>query len=207
MLMMYMVSGSFNTSPISTKVSFESNIDPKQYCPSLPIICSTFLRPLFNFKTMFNELKLYLRRCGFGICVLIKASGTLSWGAAAVLNNAFAHFEGKGTEIDFYRRLGFIYSSGGLGSLLGPIMVANMLEVKDGKTFQLAIIIGLGLQFCGWFGESLFSSNYVVVCAFTAFRTSGSATMWIFSSLLFQVRMNYTSIILSISNICTCEKN
>ena len=36
----------------------------------------------------------------------------------------------------FYRQAGYIYSSGGLGSLLGLIVVANVLELKDGKRFN-----------------------------------------------------------------------
>jgi len=137
---------------------------------------------------MFHELKLYLRRCGFGICVLIKASGCLSWGASTVLNYAFAKLDDN--EEASYKRIGYIYGSGGLGSLLGPIIVANMLEVKNGKTFQMSIVVGLALQFCGWFGEAFFHMNFFVVCIFTALRTAGSSTIWVFSSLLFQVRLS-----------------
>lgn len=145
----------------------------------------------FQFTTMIHELKLYLRRCGFGICVFIKASATLSWGAATVLNYACAAQRGGGFKDDddiFYRRIGYIYSSGGLGSLLGPIVVANVLELKDGKTFQLAIVVGFALQFCGWFGQAWCFTHFWVVCFFTALRTAGSSTLWVFSSLLFQVR-------------------
>lgn len=56
---------------------------------------------------MGKELFKYLFSCGFGTLIFLKASGTLIWGPADVLNVSFSHVEGD--EAESARRIGIIY--------------------------------------------------------------------------------------------------
>jgi len=142
------------------------------------------LRTLYQLK---KELILYLWYSGFGALIFLKSSGTLIWGAADILNVSFSHIEND--EAESSRRMGALYSSIGIGCLIGPI-VANS-TIVDGKkpaTLQLAILFGLAMLTIGWLGVASNASSFKLVCFFTAIRTTGSSLIWLFSTLLMQVR-------------------
>jgi len=134
---------------------------------------------------MQREVFKYLWQSGFGLLIFLKASGCLIWGSSDVLNVSFSNVEGD--EAETSRRMGMLYSSIGIGCLIGPI-IANS-TVVDGKrpcTLQLAILGGLVFMTGGWLGLATSSHSFRSVCAYTSFRTVGSAVMWLFSTLLFQ---------------------
>lgn len=78
----------------------------------------------------------------------------------------------------------------GIGCLIGPI-VANSTFVDGNKpyTMQIACIAAMAFMSIGWFGIAN-ATSFNVICAFTAFRTMGSALIWLNSTLLLQVSCN-----------------
>jgi MFS family permease len=150
-------------------------------------IAVKMLAPLCTLYQMKKELILYLWYSGFGALVFLKASGCFIWGAADILNVSFSHIEND--EAESSRRMGALYSSIGIGCLIGPI-VANS-TIVDGKkpaTLQLAILFGLAMMTIGWLGVASNASSFKLVCFFTGIRTTGSSLIWLFSTLLMQVR-------------------
>ena len=70
-------------------------------------IKTTILVPMMLFLRMNKELFQFLFSCGFGSLIFLKASGTMIWGAADVLNVSFSHVDGD--EGESSRRLGILY--------------------------------------------------------------------------------------------------
>ena len=139
-----------------------------------------------SLNQMAMETCLYLRHCGFGLLILMKASGALVWGSADVLNILYAQVEGN--EMLTSQRIGNMYSCIGIGCLLGPI-VANTFFV-DGKrpiTMQIVCIGAFAIIIVGWFLVAN-APTFKLVCLFTIFRTMGSAIIWFNATLLLQVR-------------------
>jgi len=131
------------------------------------------------------ELFRYLKICGFGLLVFVKATGSFVWGPADVLNVSFSHVEND--EAESSRRMGVLYSAIGAGCLLGPLLAnSTIVDAHKPKTFQLAILCGLLFMFSGWIGIGNNTTSFNSVCAFTMLRTVGSAVIWIFSTILLQ---------------------
>ena len=138
---------------------------------------------------MATETFFYLQHCGFGLLILMKASGALVWGSADVLNILYARVEGD--EEKTSARIGQMYSCIGVGCLIGPIF-ANAFIV-DGKrpiTMQIACIWAFAIIVLGW----IFVANaptFPLVCFFTIFRTMGSAIIWFNATLILQVWLHW----------------
>lgn len=118
------------------------------------------------------------------VIALVKAGGSLIWGAINVLEINFAEdifplSSGGSTT------LGIIYAVSGLGTGLGPLLLREWLgdahgrlrwAISIGFIFLTVGILGLGLApTLAWFGLATF------------IRTIGSGTVWVFSAALLQM--------------------
>lgn len=129
---------------------------------------------------MTREMLSYLGKSGFALLIFLKASGCLIWGSSDVLNVSFANVEGD--EAETSRRMGMIYSSIGIGCLMGPILAnSTVVDGEKPSTLQLAILGGLVLMTGGWLGLGSNSSSFQFVCIFTSLRTTGKKSVLTFT--------------------------
>jgi len=117
------------------------------------------------------------------VLALVKAAGSLIWGAANVLEIPLAEvlfpLRGNGTLT-----LGLIYATVGLGTGFGPIFVRRW--IGDGrKATMTAITLGFGMLTLGLFGLGMAPTLPWVLLA-TLLRSLGTGTLWVFSSALLQ---------------------
>ena len=126
---------------------------------------------------------------------LIKATGSLVWGAVNVLEIGFAdhifpltmfplaaalRIEDGGTA-----SLGIIYVVSGLGTGLGPLVMRRIL----GSTLPRLLIgaaIGMVLVSVGIWGLAS-APTFGLFLVATFVRTVGSGTLWVFSAVLLQI--------------------
>lgn len=129
------------------------------------------------------------------ILSLIKASGSLVWGAVNVFEITFAEdvfpltmfsmaetlrIEDGGTAT-----LGIIYLISGVGTGLGPLFLRRMLGSRPPQLI-LGAVIGMILVFVGIWGLGVAPTLGLFLVA-TFVRTVGSGTMWVFSAVLLQI--------------------
>lgn len=144
------------------------------------------ITPFFTLYKMQKDLIQYLWCSGFGPLVFLKASGCLIWGFADVLNVSFSNVENE--EAESSRRMGILYSSVGVGCLIGPLLAnTTIVDGRKPSTLQLAILFGLAMATMGWLGVASNTSSFKLICIFTMVRATGSALVWLFSTLLMQV--------------------
>jgi hypothetical protein len=126
---------------------------------------------------------------------LVKATGTLAWGAINVieinyaeqifplqstwLTNIFPNIDG-GTAT-----LGLVYVVSGLGTGLGPLLLRRWLGDAPMR-LRWAISAGFGMLILGIFTLSMANSLGVFALA-TLIRTVGSGTIWVFSAAMLQM--------------------
>mmetsp|Transcript_45536 Transcript_45536/g.138398 ORF Transcript_45536/g.138398 Transcript_45536/m.138398 type:complete len:450 (-) Transcript_45536:791-2140(-) len=165
-----------------------------------------FVRPLGSFVGMTRDLISYLWVCGFGLLTMMKSSGSLTWGAADILNVSFAKVEGD--EAATGQRLGLIYTSIGIGCLVGPIVTNLFTDPNRPSTLQSACICALALMSLGWIGLSsaceIHSSldTFPMVCVFTMVRTLGSSTIWMNSTMILQVSQDCNGVLNPSATLC-----
>jgi MFS family permease len=126
---------------------------------------------------------------------LIKATGSLAWGAVNVLEVSFAdrifpltmfslaatlRIEDGGTA-----SLGIIYVISGLGTGLGPLFMRRALGSRPPRLI-LGAAIGIVLVAVGIGGLSV-APTFGWFLAATLVRTVGSGTLWVFSAVLLQI--------------------
>ena len=146
---------------------------------------ATIVKPLKRMFQMQKEVFKYLWHSGFGVLIFLKASGGLTWGTSDVLNVSFSNIDGD--EAETSRRMGKLYSSIGIGCLIGPI-IANS-TIVDGKkpyTIQLAMLGAFTFMTVSWLGLATSSKSLKSICFFSVVRTIGSAIVWLFSTVLLQ---------------------
>ena len=129
------------------------------------------------------------------ILSLIKATGSLVWGAVNVLEISFANnvfpltmfslaetlrIEDGGTA-----SLGIIYVVSGLGTGLGPLFMRRALGSRPPRLI-LGATIGMILVAVGIWGLGTAPTFGLFLLA-TLVRTVGSGTMWVFSAVLLQI--------------------
>ena len=129
------------------------------------------------------------------ILSLIKATGSLVWGAVNVLEISFAEtifpltlfplaallrIEDGGTAT-----LGIIYVVSGLGTGLGPLFMRRALGSRPPRLI-LGAAIGMTLVAVGIWGLGVAPTFGLFLLA-TFVRTVGSGTMWVFSAVLLQI--------------------
>eukprot|EP00591_Stephanopyxis_turris_P011260 CAMPEP_0195528772 /NCGR_PEP_ID=MMETSP0794_2-20130614/31065_1 /TAXON_ID=515487 /ORGANISM="Stephanopyxis turris, Strain CCMP 815" /LENGTH=419 /DNA_ID=CAMNT_0040659961 /DNA_START=113 /DNA_END=1372 /DNA_ORIENTATION=+ len=184
-LLMWNVWGKFNVAAGEAPIEKELENVGFSICETTTTIFSLFLlfKPILKFLFKMLELVKYVWVCSFGILLVMKSSGSFTWGAADVVNVSFTQVEGD--EKASSERLGLLYSSVGLGCLLGPLVANYFTDIKEPETLQLACILALALMVVGWFGIALVGSFHWI-CFFTSVRSFGSAIIWINSTLLLQ---------------------
>ncbi len=144
--------------------------------------------PIRTACSMTKELFGYLWTCGFGALVFMKASGTVTWGSEDVLNVLFSQVPGD--EIESSKRLGDLYSSMGVGCLIGPILATSfIIDGRKPHTMQLACICGLLFVIGGWIGVAN-APTFELICFFSFVRCLGGSTIWLYSTLLLQNLVN-----------------
>lgn len=173
-------------SRVSGEYLAESNIVQKEN--DQDITTTTTSKPSNAFRSilcMIKDLIQYIMTCEFGLLVFLKASGCLIFGSADVLNVTLSHVEGD--ESATSRLMGRIYSSVGIGCMIGPVLAnSTIVHGKRPRTLQLASLFGLVVMSAGWLGLAMNISSFMTVCAFTTVRAIGSAVIWQFSTLLLQ---------------------
>jgi predicted MFS family arabinose efflux permease len=125
---------------------------------------------------------------------LVKAAGSLSWGAINVLEIVYAEkiftLELPGLseivpDVDSgTATLGLIYAVTGLGTGLGPLLMRRWLGDAPMR-LRWAISIGFGLMAVGTLMISLAPTLRLFATA-ELVRTVGSGTVWVFSAALLQ---------------------
>jgi MFS family permease len=151
--------------------------------PAVPIDVAGIGKPggWFNFM---DGLR-YLRgeRTILGLA-LIKAGGSLAWGAINVLEVTFAHrvfpLAGGGEAT-----LGLIYMISGIGTGIGPLLLRRWLGDEPRK-MRWAIIIGLFLMVAGIAGLAV-APTFAWFSMATLVRTLGTGALWVFSAALLQL--------------------
>lgn len=126
---------------------------------------------------------------------LVKAAGSLSWGAINVLEIIFAEevftldFPGISEiapEIDSgTATLGLMYAVTGLGTGLGPLVIRRWLGDAHMR-LRWVIAFGFGLMAVGTLMISLAPNLRLFILA-ELVRTVGSGTVWVFSAALLQM--------------------
>lgn len=126
---------------------------------------------------------------------LIKATGSLVWGAVNVLEIGFAnqvfpltmfplattlHVEDGGTA-----SLGIIYVVSGLGTGLGPLVMRRILGSKPPQLI-FGAAVGMVLVSVGIWGLAA-APTFGLFLVATFVRTVGSGTLWVFSAVLLQI--------------------
>jgi MFS family permease len=118
------------------------------------------------------------------ILSLVKAGGSLVWGAINVLEVNFAEqifpLRGGGETT-----LGIIYAITGLGTGFGPLLLRQWLGDAAGR-LRWAITIGFWVLALGILGLSAAPTLPAFGLA-TLIRTVGSGTIWVFSAALLQM--------------------
>ncbi len=129
------------------------------------------------------------------VIALVKAGGSLVWGAINVLEINFANeifpldqiIDGGGINVSDggTATLGIIYVVSGIGTGLGPILVRKGLGDKLPR-LMIGITLGFGLLAFG-IGLLSVSQSLGVYLLATLIRTVGSGTIWVFSAAFLQM--------------------
>lgn len=129
------------------------------------------------------------------VIALVKAAGSLVWGAINVLEVTYAESIYSFNETIFGRlvsvedgetaTLGIIYVVTGLGTGLGPLVMRRRLGDTPPRLF-LGITIGFIFTATGIAGLA-FASNFPLFLLATFVRTIGTGTIWVFSAVLLQL--------------------
>lgn len=138
----------------------------------------------------------YLWQHGFLLVIaLVKAGGSLVWGAINVLEITYAEqvfvndlgplgqlldLEDSGTAV-----LGLIYVMTGLGTGLGPLLLRRRMGDAPARLLR-GIGIGFFLMAVGIISLA-FAPNLPLFLVATLVRTVGTGTLWVFSAVLLQL--------------------
>jgi len=138
---------------------------------------------IITFKNLTVEGVQYLSSCSFSILVLLKSSGSLTFGSTDVLNVQLSRVVGDETGDN--KRLGILFAMMGLGCFIGPIGAERCISMKKPRSILASCVISLGILSFGFSGMG-FSSSFQSICFFMAVRGGASSVIWINSTLLLQ---------------------
>lgn len=126
---------------------------------------------------------------------LVKAAGSLAWGAINVVEVTFAEevFPLRSSWITELiptidagtATLGIVYFVSGLGTGLGPLLLRRWLGDAPMR-LRWAISAGFGMLIIGTFWLSV-ANSLAAFSGATLVRTIGSGTIWVFSAALLQM--------------------
>lgn len=124
---------------------------------------------------------------------LVKAGGSLVWGAINVLEINYAEqifpmslvWGNTAVENSGTLTLTIIYTVSGLGTGLGPIFMRHWLGDSVARLLT-GITVGFGLLTVGLLGLGL-APTLLVFTLFTVVRTVGTGVLWVFSAALLQM--------------------
>lgn len=158
---------------VATSLSFENEIPKRR----------NLRRNASSFE-MLQEALLYLWTSPYGPFVLIKGCGALLFGSSDVITVVFSEREGSLDSL----RLGWMFASVGVGCILGPTLTDhfwNSHQEGQMEAWQWAsslsyAVIGVGYLMIGHL------DRFWLKCAWNVLRASGTAVLWIDSSLLLQ---------------------
>jgi predicted MFS family arabinose efflux permease len=117
--------------------------------------------------------------------VIMKGCGSLTWGAVDILNVKFSEKESMQVG-DSSTTLGVIFATVGIGCFLGPVFLNAAVEPRP-RPLLWASALAFIFLFAGSVLLAAARKLYMVLAA-TLVRAVGSATLWIYSTLLLQLR-------------------
>ena len=136
----------------------------------------------------------YLRSKSWGALVLLKFCACLVYGSADVLNIAFSEKAYGGSNdvaLDGSSgRFGILLASVGVGCFVGPIVIEKITDMEKTTTLEAACLVSYLLLGLGYFGMACIG-GFAPLCFFNAVWAAGSSIIWIYSSLLLQVRHSH----------------
>jgi MFS family permease len=128
-------------------------------------------------RGLLQEVRCFITTHDSSPYLLIKGCGALLFGASDVINVTFAQNPETG-DLD-PQRLGYLFSAIGIGCLLGPI-------VMPPRRCYLSACIGSYYVIALGYGCMAWSKSFWWKCFWTVVRSSGSAVLWVDSSILLQ---------------------
>lgn len=140
----------------------------------------------------------YIRKSSFWPIVLIKASSSLIYGGADVLNVSFSEnvqtTDTTTTNNNYFdeeaihsRRLGLLFFGVGFGCLIGPFLADPFIKMKHPHTLLDACILAFLAQAIGCLGMGYFQESFYCTVIYTSIRSAGSMNAWMYSSILLQI--------------------
>jgi hypothetical protein len=193
---------------ISSKEEDENTISPN----CTPDDTTHFI-PMAEALRMTVDGFTYLKLKPWGAFVFLKGCAGLIYGAAEILNVAFSErsntTDNRGADINLEGssgRLGVIFASVGIGCFVGPIISEKLTDMDNPSSLEAACLVSYALMAVGYFGLAEIE-GFVSVCLFSSIRAAGSSIVWIYSSLLLQVRTSMIHCNFSISQVgilCIC---
>ena len=145
--------------------------------------------PIMKIYKVFQEVGSYLWICGFGLLVFSKPSASFVWGIEDIVGAEFSTvFDEDGIEDEELSswHMGQLFSVIGSGCMAGPALVNYITDAQKPYTLQRACLIGLIFLTCGWFSISMVGDRFHWFLFCTFFRTMGSGTVWVNSTVLLQ---------------------
>jgi MFS family permease len=143
--------------------------------------------------SMLRELMDYLRSSPLATAmVLFKSSGAILFGASDVLQVSFATIVNTSSRDDTIvdddeevldsQRLGWLFAAVGVGCLIGPLVVPEPRQHIPTIIGGLTVLsVGFGLL-----AACPTQRYFWLTCFFTALRASGTAVMWVDSTIIVQ---------------------
>lgn len=132
----------------------------------------------------FDGLRYLLSEPFIFVISLVKAGGSLIWGAVNVLEVSFAEqvfpLGGDGSTT-----LGIIYAISGLGTGFGPVLLRRWLGDESGR-LRWGITIGFWILALGVLGLAA-APTLALFGVATLVRTVGSGTVWVFAAVILQM--------------------
>ncbi len=132
----------------------------------------------------FDGLRYLLGEPFIFVISLVKAGGSLVWGAVNVLEVSFAEqvfpLAGDGSTT-----LGIIYAVSGLGTGFGPLLLRRWLGDESGR-LRWGITIGFWILALGILGLAA-APTLALFSLATLIRTVGSGTVWVFAAVILQM--------------------
>ena len=151
-----------------TKLKIRSDNGSKNHC---------------GMRGLLYEVRMFITTHESAPYLLIKGCGAVLFGASDVINVTFA--QDPETGVLDPKRLGYLFSAIGVGCLIGPILMPP-------RRCYLSACIGSYYVIALGYGCMAWSKNFWWKCFWTLVRSSGSAVLWVDSTILLQTTIPAT---------------